>query len=151
MAEPGKVACCWTCKIRHVKCDGATTSCFQCTSKQVHCHGYGPMPTWMDGDQNEKQERQRIKDAVKKSFKQKKKLQAHQLRGHKQNTRRGRKLAKPAAEGLQLSENPEGKYHPLVLMLLTQVNSKCRFRDHFAANTKSSIFPKSSPPRKLIR
>jgi hypothetical protein len=65
------------------------------------------MPTWMDGGQNEKQERQRIKDAVKKSFKQKKKLQAHQLRGYKENMRRGRKLAKPTAEGLQLSDNSE--------------------------------------------
>lgn len=74
------------------------------------------MPTWMDGGQNEKQERQRIKDAVKKSFKQKKKLQAHQLRGHKQNTRRGRKLAQPPAEGLQLSENSESKCRLLVLM-----------------------------------
>ncbi|RFN47022.1 c6 zink-finger protein pro1a [Fusarium flagelliforme] len=104
MEEAVKPGCCWTCKIRHVKCDGATYACLQCTSRQVHCHGYGPMPSWMDGGENEKQERQRIKSAVKTNFKQQKKLQAYQLRGYKQQTRR---QAKPAAEGLQLGGNAQ--------------------------------------------
>ncbi|KAG5655077.1 hypothetical protein KAF25_000200 [Fusarium avenaceum] len=107
MADSGKLPCCWTCKIRHVKCDGATAACLQCTSRQVQCHGYGPMPIWMDGGPNEKQERQNIKDAVKKSFRQKKKFQAHQRRGHKKDTSQGRTLPKPTTEGLELSENSE--------------------------------------------
>jgi len=61
----------------------------------------------MDGGENEKQERQRIKFAVKKNFKQQKKLQAHQPKGRKQTTQRP---AKPAAERLQLDENPQCKY-----------------------------------------
>ncbi|KAI1072916.1 hypothetical protein LB507_008958 [Fusarium sp. FIESC RH6] len=98
MEEAAKPGSCWTCKIRHVKCDGTITACLQCTSRQVHCHGYGPMPSWMDGGQNEQEERQRIKLAVKNNFKQQKKVQARQLRAHKQTTRR---QAKPAAEGSQ--------------------------------------------------
>lgn len=54
----------------------------------------------MDGGENERQERQRIKLAVKNNFKQQKKVQARQLRGHKQTTRR---QGKPAVENLQHS------------------------------------------------
>jgi hypothetical protein len=65
----------------------------------------------MDGGENEKQERHRIKSAVKTNFKQQKKLRAHQLRGHKQKTRRH---AKPAAEGLQLGGNAQCKYQVIM-------------------------------------
>ena len=54
----------------------------------------------MDGGENERQERQRIKFAVKKNFKQQKKAQARQLGGDKQTTRR---QAKPTAGDLQHS------------------------------------------------
>ena len=52
----------------------------------------------MDGGENERQERQRIKFAVKKNFKQQKKTRARQLRGHDQTIR---SQAKSTAEGLQ--------------------------------------------------
>ncbi|EHK21699.1 uncharacterized protein TRIVIDRAFT_209372 [Trichoderma virens Gv29-8] len=78
MRSPKKADCCWTCKIRHVKCDATPAACAQCTSRQINCHGYGPKPLWMDGGEEEERERQLIKRAVKKNFKQKKKLQ-HRL------------------------------------------------------------------------
>ncbi|KAH7207725.1 fungal-specific transcription factor domain-containing protein [Fusarium oxysporum] len=104
MTGPGKAACCWTCKIRHVKCDGAPTACLQCTSREIQCHGYGPMPLWLDGGPNERQEKQRIKLAVKKNFRQKKSLQARQLRDHSQNLSQGRSLLTVAREDIQLSD-----------------------------------------------
>ncbi|QPC65789.1 hypothetical protein HYE67_008020 [Fusarium culmorum] len=101
MTGHGKTACCWTCKIRHVKCDATPSECLQCTSRQVHCHGYGPMPLWMDGGENEKEEKQRIKLAIKKSFRERKSLQARQRRGNNRAIRRKQNLSKPAQEDTQ--------------------------------------------------
>ncbi|KAL7904167.1 fungal-specific transcription factor domain-containing protein [Trichoderma velutinum] len=78
MGTSKKADCCWTCKIRHVKCDATPAACVQCTSREINCHGYGPKPFWMDGSEEEERERQLIKRAVKKNFKQRKKLQ-HRL------------------------------------------------------------------------
>ncbi|QPC74584.1 hypothetical protein HYE68_005336 [Fusarium pseudograminearum] len=108
MAGHGKTACCWTCKIRHVKCDATPSECLQCTSRQVHRHGYGPMPSWMDGGQNEKEEKQRIKLAIKKSFRERKSRQARQHRGHNRAIRREQSLSKPAQEGAQLNKISQG-------------------------------------------
>lgn len=80
MRSSKKADCCWTCKIRHVKCDATPTACVQCTSRQINCHGYGPKPLWMDGGEEEERERQLIKRAVKNNFKQKKKLQHRLIR-----------------------------------------------------------------------
>ncbi|EKJ69768.1 hypothetical protein FPSE_10084 [Fusarium pseudograminearum CS3096] len=103
-----KTACCWTCKIRHVKCDATPSECLQCTSRQVHCHGYGPMPSWMDGGQNEKEEKQRIKLAIKKNFRERKSRQARQRRGHNRAIRLKQNLSKPAQEGAQLNKISQG-------------------------------------------
>ncbi|KAH7232041.1 fungal-specific transcription factor domain-containing protein [Fusarium solani] len=84
MASPRKIDCCWTCKLRHVKCDGGETACLQCTSRHIDCHGYGQKPAWMDGGLEEEQERQRIKRAVMKNFKQKKKRRLAKNQGHAQ-------------------------------------------------------------------
>jgi hypothetical protein len=61
------------------------------------------MPLWLDGGPNEKQEKQRIKHAVKKNFRQKKRLQARQPRGHNRNTNQERSLSKPATDGIHFS------------------------------------------------
>ncbi|KAK0755707.1 hypothetical protein N5P37_011739 [Trichoderma harzianum] len=74
MGSSRKAECCWTCKIRHVKCDATPAACVQCTSREINCHGYGPKPLWMDGGEEEERERQLIKRAVKNNFKRKKKL-----------------------------------------------------------------------------
>ncbi|KLP20732.1 C6 zink-finger protein PRO1A [Fusarium fujikuroi] len=101
MTGPGKAACCWTCKIRHVKCDGAPTACFQCTSREIQCHGYGSMPIWLDGGPNERQEKQRIKLAVKKNFRERKSLQARRLRDHNRTANQGQSLSSIAEQGNQ--------------------------------------------------
>ncbi|CVL06400.1 related to C6 zink-finger protein PRO1A [Fusarium mangiferae] len=101
MTGPGKAACCWTCKIRHVKCDGAPVACFQCSSREIECHGYGSVPIWMDGGPNERREKQRIKLAVKKNFREKKSLQARRLRDHNRTANQGQSLSSHAEQGNQ--------------------------------------------------
>ncbi|KAF5599049.1 C6 zink-finger PRO1A [Fusarium pseudoanthophilum] len=108
MTRPAKAACCWTCKIRHVKCDGAPTACIQCMSREIQCHGYGPIPSWMDGGPNEREEKQRIKQAVKKSFRQKKRLQARRLRDINQDAGQGESQPNVAEEGIQLRNTSQG-------------------------------------------
>ncbi|KAH7175477.1 fungal-specific transcription factor domain-containing protein [Dactylonectria macrodidyma] len=105
MASSGKAACCWTCKIRHVKCDGTPMACLQCTSRQVRCHGYGPKPSWMNGGEHEEQERQRIKRAIKKNFKQKKILQHRQARG--QDRDRSPSPPRSVLEEAQFGNSPQ--------------------------------------------
>lgn len=56
---------CWTCKLRHRKCDSKTPACRECLDRQIPCHGYGPKPLWMDGAVAETRELTRIKKAVK--------------------------------------------------------------------------------------
>lgn len=99
--EPEKAACCWTCKIRHVKCDGTPNACTQCTSRHVQCHGYGPMPSWMDGGSNEAREKQRIKLAVKKNFRKKKRLQTHRSRSQDKSTSQERSPQPTVSEVVQ--------------------------------------------------
>jgi hypothetical protein len=148
-----KAACCWTCKIRHVKCDGAPTACLQCTSREVQCHGYGPVPSWMDGGPNETQEKQRIKQAVKKNFRQKKRLQARRQRDINQDASQGETESLPgvAEEGIQLRNTSQGKCLPGGLIVLTHLVSKCQFWDHAVANFDSSILANPGPIRTVIR
>lgn len=40
---------CWTCRIRHRKCDEAVPICSGCRDRRIDCHGYGPKPEWMEG------------------------------------------------------------------------------------------------------
>lgn len=55
---------CWTCRVRHKKCDITTPVCKECSDRSVQCHGYGPKPAWMDGGSEEKKEKSRIKAAI---------------------------------------------------------------------------------------
>ncbi|KAF5985774.1 C6 zink-finger PRO1A [Fusarium coicis] len=111
MTRSAKPACCWTCKIRHVKCDGAPTACIPCMSREVQCHGYGPTPSCMDGGPNETQEKQRIKQAVKKSFREKKGLQARRQRDINQDASQGETESLPGVseEGIQLRNTSQGQ------------------------------------------
>ncbi|CAG8127200.1 unnamed protein product [Penicillium salamii] len=66
---------CWTCRVRHRKCDLEKPSCKECTERDVRCHGYGPKPVWMNGGPEEQKERSRIKATINKNFRRVKKLQ----------------------------------------------------------------------------
>lgn len=67
------------------------------------------MPLWLDGGPNERQEKQRIKLAVKKNFRQKKSLQARQLRDHNRSLSQGRSLLTVAREDIKLSNASQSK------------------------------------------
>lgn len=67
---------CWTCQIRHRKCDLRAPLCKECIDRRIPCHGYGPKPAWMNGGSPEEQERSRIKIAVKENFRRVRRLQA---------------------------------------------------------------------------
>ncbi|KAL0937102.1 uncharacterized protein CTRU02_206833 [Colletotrichum truncatum] len=67
---------CWTCRIRHRKCDECSPACKECTDRHIKCHGYGPEPDWVKDSVKLRAELQRIKHAVKQNFRQTRKLQA---------------------------------------------------------------------------
>jgi hypothetical protein len=72
---------CWTCRVRHKKCDITTPFCRECSDRNVHCHGYGPKPAWMDGASEEKKERARIKLAINQHVRRVRKMQNRAKRG----------------------------------------------------------------------
>lgn len=67
-SDHARKSACWTCRIRHVKCDASAPSCRQCTDRGIECYGFGQQPDWMDGGTKELLKRKKIKLAVKRSF-----------------------------------------------------------------------------------
>ncbi|VUC30648.1 unnamed protein product [Clonostachys rosea] len=41
---------CWTCRKRHVRCDGKTPTCGPCTRQTLDCEGYGIHLSWVDSE-----------------------------------------------------------------------------------------------------
>lgn len=58
---------CWTCRIRHRKCDEGHPFCKECDNRSIHCHGYGPRPTWLDNEEQVRAELSLVKKAVKQN------------------------------------------------------------------------------------
>ncbi|WQF82621.1 Putative zn(2)Cys(6) fungal-type DNA-binding domain, fungal transcription factor [Colletotrichum destructivum] len=71
---------CWTCRIRHRKCDETSPLCKECTDRHIECHGYGTEPEWMKDPPKLRAELQRIKHAVKQNFRRTRKSQAASVR-----------------------------------------------------------------------
>ncbi|KXH26360.1 hypothetical protein CSAL01_11358 [Colletotrichum salicis] len=71
---------CWTCRIRHRKCDEVSPTCKECTDRHILCHGYGAEPEWVKNPAKLQAELQRIKHAVKQNFRRTRKLQASSTR-----------------------------------------------------------------------
>lgn len=67
---------CWTCRIRHRKCDEKRPACHECTDRFISCHGYGSRPSWVDNQSLLDAELSRIKHAVKENFRRNKRKQA---------------------------------------------------------------------------
>lgn len=67
---------CWTCRIRHRKCDEKHPICRECADRTITCHGYGPKPKWIDDEWKLQAELSRIKKTVNSNLRRKKKLQA---------------------------------------------------------------------------
>lgn len=59
---------CWTCRLRHKKCDEVRPNCRACEQRDLQCHGYGVRPTWFDGGEEERAELEKVKAAVKSSL-----------------------------------------------------------------------------------
>lgn len=91
---------CWTCRIRHRKCDLNSPTCNECTDRRVQCHGYGAKPAWMDGGQEEQKEKLRIKAAINENFRRVKKMQSRNRRSRstKQHSHTSEKLGNGSSE-----------------------------------------------------
>ncbi|KAL7946737.1 fungal-specific transcription factor domain-containing protein [Trichoderma barbatum] len=61
---------CWTCRIRHRKCDEGHPFCKECDNRRLHCHGYGPRPSWLDDEEQVRAELLMVKQAVKHNARQ---------------------------------------------------------------------------------
>ncbi|EWZ00065.1 hypothetical protein FOYG_03976 [Fusarium oxysporum NRRL 32931] len=95
---------CWTCKLRHRKCDLQIPACRECTDRCIPCHGYGSKPTWMDGSAAENEELERIKRAVKQHVKKLRRVQRNQSLGRDvQPERRAQIQTPPAPDATELS------------------------------------------------
>jgi hypothetical protein len=57
---------CWTCKLRRKKCNGARPACGDCDSLEIVCV-YGPKPTWMKGDEEQRKKTILLKDEIKRN------------------------------------------------------------------------------------
>ncbi|KAJ5403605.1 C6 transcription factor [Penicillium cosmopolitanum] len=75
--------------------------CKECTDRHVHCHGYGPKPTWMDGGPEEQKEKTRIKAAIKENFRRVKKMQGRARK-------RANDLSRSLSETLAPTQGDEG-------------------------------------------
>ncbi|PTB81655.1 hypothetical protein M440DRAFT_1418301 [Trichoderma longibrachiatum ATCC 18648] len=58
---------CWTCRIRHRKCDEGLPFCKECDNRSIQCHGYGPRPSWLDNEELVRAELSMVKKAVKQN------------------------------------------------------------------------------------
>ena len=60
---------CWTCRMRHKKCDESVPICQECSSRHIPCHGYNPIPPqWMHDHETYQAELHNIKRIVKENF-----------------------------------------------------------------------------------
>ncbi|KAF5010138.1 hypothetical protein FDECE_3684 [Fusarium decemcellulare] len=71
---------CWTCRLRHRKCDESLPACKECTTRHITCHGYDlRAPDWMSDERMLQDELRRIKGAVKENFRRVKRVQNRQI------------------------------------------------------------------------
>jgi exo-beta-1,3-glucanase (GH17 family) len=71
---------CWTCRIRHRRCDESSPECKECSTRSITCHGYDlDPPEWMSNERLLQEELRRIKGAVKENFRRVKTIQNRQL------------------------------------------------------------------------
>lgn len=76
MAKPRGYAGCWTCRLRHKKCDEALPICGGCGTLEISCYYDHGKPEWMDNGRRQHEMVERVKVEVKRSA----------------NRRRGRRL-----------------------------------------------------------
>jgi hypothetical protein len=65
---------CWTCRVRHKKCDEVRPECNECTLRSLTCHGYHQKPHFIDDPDLLHLEISRIKKTVKEVYRRKRRL-----------------------------------------------------------------------------
>ncbi|PNY27528.1 Transcriptional regulatory protein UME6 [Tolypocladium capitatum] len=70
---------CWTCRIRHRKCDETLPACRECSDRAIPCHGYGRKPQWVDDKALLRAELARVKRIVNMNFRRTRKQQQAEL------------------------------------------------------------------------
>ncbi|SCO13360.1 related to C6 zink-finger protein PRO1A [Fusarium fujikuroi] len=100
---------CWTCRIRHRRCDESSPECKECSTRSITCHGYDlDPPEWMSNDQLLQEELRRIKIAVKENFRRVKTIQNRQLaRSTAQAAQASRAKATSRPRG-EITQRPAG-------------------------------------------
>lgn len=78
---------CWTCRIRHRKCDETRPVCQECDTRGIACHGYGKKPEWINDEDQLRKELASIKRAVKDNFRRVKRLHAQRNSDEEQRSR----------------------------------------------------------------
>ncbi|KAH7159541.1 fungal-specific transcription factor domain-containing protein [Dactylonectria estremocensis] len=85
----GRIGC-WTCRIRHRKCDERRPACRECSSRRIPCYGYDSKPpAWMSDPRRLSSELQDIKRAVKENFRRVRRLQNRPSSPESPNTDHG--------------------------------------------------------------
>ncbi|KAI8714114.1 Zn(2)-C6 fungal-type domain-containing protein [Fusarium sp. LHS14.1] len=121
---------CWTCRIRHRKCDEQVPDCKECTDRHIECHGYDlDAPEWMADEALLQEELQRIKAAVKENFRRVKRVQ-------------NRRLAQATAQAAQASAAARLKDNAVVASTSDSQARNTTFREaQYLVHYLDYIFP----------
>ncbi|KAL1961390.1 hypothetical protein VTO42DRAFT_118 [Malbranchea cinnamomea] len=93
---------CWTCRLRRKKCDEKEPICSPCLGLGLTCHRSRQKPVWMDGGAREKAERVRVKMAVAKAVKKRRKA----MGAHYRNCNSGPPKSAPEPPSVAGSHTP---------------------------------------------
>jgi hypothetical protein len=159
MSESRSYGACWTCLLRKTKCDERPIACIRCESLRITCHGYGEKPAWMDGDEKEREEKERIKHLVKNTNHLKRLLrhpknsttQSEQDRGSARETNEatfqnalsqiGSPLS-PISESEKFNEEKEGgdmTFHESVDHCLLPLSTEPQFGPRFSSRINRNL------------
>lgn len=85
---------CWTCRLRHKKCDERHQVCDACAGLRVTCYYNQEKPEWMDGGARQEEMAERLKREIKE----------------KSHRRRGEPVVHISSERVSVAEAPTGDH-----------------------------------------
>lgn len=80
-------AACWTCRLRHKRCDGSLPRCGACSALEISCHHGDRKPDWMDDGEQQRQMTQQFKTEVRQSARRRRGISLMQNIAHAITTR----------------------------------------------------------------
>ncbi|KAH7360401.1 fungal-specific transcription factor domain-containing protein [Rhexocercosporidium sp. MPI-PUGE-AT-0058] len=92
---------CWTCRLRHKKCDETTPVCSTCGALEITCLYDSTKPDWMDGGKRQQAAAERVKSDIKRA--------ATRRRGRKRIQNIERSIGDDDLEGHVASPEPFGE------------------------------------------